>query len=168
VAALANHSHGNPFAIRSLLTLLKNEGRLFFDFGTNSWTYSKSAVNEFLEERSKINPENVDGAFLLQHLRELPVGAQKVLSVAAAIGPSFQAQTISSFMEEMEPTDFSDDASDDAQVTNSTKLTKVWVSGLQIALAEGMVVNVSDRSPLAQQCVLIRTSEGSGSLRIRA
>jgi hypothetical protein len=113
-----------------------------FNFSSNQWTFSPSALQHFLDSRSKINPDNVDANFLLQHLRELQAGTQQVLAISAVIGPVFDARLVFSFMEDMDrasSTDDSDDVSDEPTPVNR-RSSNAWVSGLQNAIMEGMIV----------------------------
>jgi hypothetical protein len=87
----------------------------------------------------------VDINFLLQHLRDLATGTQQVLIVAAAIGPVFDTRLVSAFMEDMDrSTDDSEGYSDDG--APMSKKTHAWVSGLQNAVMEGMIVTVRNIS----------------------
>jgi predicted ATPase len=118
--------------------------QLVFNFNSNQWTFTPTAVQDFLDTRSRIDPENVDANFLLQHLRDLPLGTQQVLVVAAAIGPTFDARLVFAFMEDMDrpsSTDESDDLSEE-QPRHGKKMTHAWVLGLQHAIVEGMIVAV--------------------------
>lgn len=75
----------------------------------------------------------------------MATGTQEVLAVAAAIGPTFNAQMVFSFIEDSEALDgftSSDDLSD-TRHESGKKVVHSWVSGLQSATTEGMVIAVS-------------------------
>jgi hypothetical protein len=172
VNCLARHSHGNPFSVRSLLFLLKSENyvcvtvrivlisltilmlQLVFNFNSNQWTFSPSAALHFLDNRSKINPDDVEANFLLQHLRDLSIGTQQLLAIAAVIGPVFDSRLVFTFMEDadmsLSGTDDSDDTGDETARVGK-RSSNAWVSGLQNAIMENMIVTVS---PTLSDCVI--------------
>lgn len=73
---------------------------------------------------------------------QLPHSTQRFLSIAAAVGPTFDVKVISWFLEPSEESgsDIQDEHSSNI-VTPKTR--HAWVAGLQGALSESMVVNVS-------------------------
>jgi predicted ATPase len=116
-----------------------------FNFNSNQWTYEPKAVQDFLDSRSRIDPDNVDANFLLQHIRDLPVGTQQVLAVAAAIGPVFDARLVYAFIEDADHSNSMEESSGpiEQRVSSSKRVIHSWVLGLQNAIVEGMIVAVS-------------------------
>jgi predicted ATPase len=114
-----------------------------FNFNSNQWTYEPKAVQDFLDSRSRIDPDNVDANFLLQHIRDLPVGTQQVLAVAAAIGPVFDARLVYAFIEDHSIGVEESGGPIEQRISSSKMVTHSWVLGLQNAIVEGMIVAVS-------------------------
>lgn len=72
---------------------------------------------------------------------QLPHNTQRFLSIAAVVGPDFDVKVVSSFLER------TDESLSDTRDSRSTAMADqprhVWVAGLQVALSQTMIVNVS-------------------------
>ncbi len=79
---------GNPFYILQILRAFESEGVLTYDRGLRRWQWDAKAIGTM-----SVPSDVVD--LILQRLRRFPQSTQNILQVAACLGASFDAATLS-------------------------------------------------------------------------
>ncbi|WAS93232.1 AAA family ATPase [Nannocystis punicea] len=81
-------TQGNPFFIGQFLKTLHQKKLLYFDLNSRAWAWDMAGI-----QRTKVTDNVID--FMAEKIQQLPVGAQKVLTLAACIGHTFDLHTLS-------------------------------------------------------------------------
>ncbi len=88
VEILYRKTAGNPFFLEQLLTLLHEEGHLFFNLQENRWEWDIDAIE-------KLEPGEDVLELLLMKLQKLPEGTLKMVKLASCFGNKFDIKTLS-------------------------------------------------------------------------
>ncbi|KAI9445552.1 histidine kinase [Lactarius indigo] len=154
VAPLARLIHsvsaGNAFSVRNLLTTLQRQHLITFDWDRNCWRYNLPEIERtLLSQKLVVDPNDI--SYLTSHLRKLPVDARKYLVWASSFGATFKTTDVAAVMDHDSLSgssgselDTEDDRSSGESMSatreKSTTTTRRSMRGLQIAIAEGWLV----------------------------
>ncbi|RUS27373.1 AAA ATPase domain-containing protein, partial [Jimgerdemannia flammicorona] len=91
VELIQRRTRGNPLYARQLILCMKKRDIIYFDRENKKWEYDLGAMKEMLGPDGgggggTVDEADVDVDFLVDHLRELPLDAQKFLKWASLIG----------------------------------------------------------------------------------
>ncbi|EJU00931.1 hypothetical protein DACRYDRAFT_116810, partial [Dacryopinax primogenitus] len=128
-------SRGNPFAARNLLTALRRQNYIYFDWEGNHWQYNIDQIQDkFLTEHfSQSDPGDVE--FLVTRMREFPEVMQRYVVWGCFFGPAFKITDVAMMMDWEEANGADDSDSDELKSSQRS------MQGLQMALAEGWLVH---------------------------
>ncbi|KAH9964567.1 hypothetical protein BC827DRAFT_1265837 [Russula dissimulans] len=143
-------SAGNAFSVRNLLATLQRQHLITFDWDQNCWQYNLPEIEKTLLSQNLVIDFN-DVSYLSSLLRKLPVDARKYLVWASCFGATFKTTDVAAVMDHDSPSassssdlDTEDDRSTRSPVPmtrdKSTSPTRRSMRGLQIAIAEGWLV----------------------------
>ncbi|KAH8992121.1 hypothetical protein EDB92DRAFT_1945661 [Lactarius akahatsu] len=154
VAPLARLIHsvsaGNAFSVRNLLTTLQRQHLITFDWDRNCWRYNLPEIERtLLSQKLVVDPNDI--SYLTSHLRKLPVDARKYLVWASSFGATFKTTDVAAVVDHDSLSgssgsdlDTEDDRSSSESMSatreKSTTTTRRSMRGLQIAIAEGWLV----------------------------
>ncbi|KZT56029.1 hypothetical protein CALCODRAFT_550887 [Calocera cornea HHB12733] len=128
-------SRGSPFAARNLLTALRRQNYIYFDWEGNHWQYNIDLIQDkFLSDHfSQSDPGDVD--FLVARMREFPDVMQRYVVWACFFGPAFKITDVAMMMDWEEANGNDDSDSDESKSSRGS------MQGLQMALSEGWLVH---------------------------
>ncbi|KAI9509850.1 hypothetical protein F5148DRAFT_1275037 [Russula earlei] len=143
-------SSGNAFSVRNLLAMLQRQHLITFDWDRNCWQYNLPEIEKtLLSQKLTMDPNDI--SYLMSHLKKLPVDARKYLVWASCFGATFKTTDVAAVMDYGSPSGSSSsdlDTEDDRSTNDavpaarekSTSATRRSMRGLQIAIAEGWLV----------------------------
>ncbi|KAN0138534.1 hypothetical protein V8E53_003522 [Lactarius tabidus] len=140
-------SAGNPFSVRNLLATLQRQHLITFDWDRNCWRYDLPEIERtLLSQKLVVDPNDI--SYLTSHLRKLPADARKYLVWASSFGATFKTTDVAAVMDHdslsgssgSDTEDGSPSESTSATREKSTTTTRRSMRGLQIAIAEGWLV----------------------------
>ncbi|KZP00739.1 histidine kinase [Calocera viscosa TUFC12733] len=128
-------SRGSPFAARNLLTALRRQNYIYFDWEGNHWQYNIDLIQDkfFTEHFSQSDPGDVE--FLVARMREFPDVMQRYVVWACFFGPAFKITDVAMMMDWEEANGNDDSDSDESKTSRGS------MQGLQMALSEGWLVH---------------------------
>ncbi|KAI8640598.1 hypothetical protein BD408DRAFT_347795 [Parasitella parasitica] len=120
VEFIYKRTHGNPFYACQLLMTLEKKNLIYFTWEKTRWEYNLQEIDKaLLLDMKEDNNGDMDIAFLVRRLEELPRDGRKFLKWASFVGNSFNYETVRNLMMENEDTDDNDDATEEEENLDS-------------------------------------------------
>ncbi|CEP10830.1 hypothetical protein [Parasitella parasitica] len=152
VEFIYKRTHGNPFYACQLLMTLEKKNIIYFTWEKTRWEYNLQEIDKaLLLYMKEDNNGDMDIAFLVQRLEELPRDGRRFLKWASFVGNSFSYETVRNLMMENQDMDDTNNGQDDSdssdQDQDSSSVSKAIagrrkfdaINGLQSALQQGFI-----------------------------
>ncbi|KAI9311978.1 hypothetical protein BX666DRAFT_2021136 [Dichotomocladium elegans] len=150
VQVVYEKTHGNVFYATQLLRTLERKKLIYFDWENNSWEYSIKEIHDASIFDS--NVQQLDVAFLVARLKELPVAGQALLKWASFIGDTFSWSTVRSLMMSAAQENFAclerslqkheGRSKTNRSSASASSISTDPLSGLQAAIQEGYILPI--------------------------
>ncbi|KAL7318610.1 Chk1 protein kinase, variant 2 [Mucor circinelloides] len=116
VEFIYKRTHGNPFYACQLLMTLEKKNLIYFTWEKTRWEYNLQEIDKaLLLDMKEDNNGDMDIAFLVRRLEELPRDGRKFLKWASFVGNNFNYETVRNLMMENEDLDDNDDATEEEE-----------------------------------------------------